>query len=190
MPPSFYTEIELAGLGLASFGKDCKISRYARLYNPHNITLGNCVRVDDFCVLSAGSRISLGSHVHIAAHSLLTGASLIELDDFSGLSSHVSVYSSSDDYLGRGLTNPTVPMVYRNVTNAPVLLKKHVIVGAGSVILPGVTLEVGCAVGALSLVNKSMPEFVIVQGNPASAIGKRSRRLLAKEQAFLESASA
>ena len=71
-----------------------------------------------------------------------------------------------------------------------VILRPHVIVGCGSVILPGVTLERGVAVGALSLVNKNVPEFLIVSGQPARRVGVRNRaRLDALEQEFLSSRS-
>jgi acetyltransferase-like isoleucine patch superfamily enzyme len=57
-----------------------------------------------------------------------------------------------------------------------------VIVGAGSVILPGVTIGQGAAVGALTLVRKDVPPFTIVAGPRGEAIGERDRRLLELEQ--------
>ena len=73
--------------------------------------------------------------------------------DFSGLSSRITIYSSNDDYSGNNMTNPSIPTEFTNVTHADVIIKKHAIIGSGSVILPGVTIEEGAAVGALSLVN-------------------------------------
>lgn len=40
-------------------------------------------------------------------------------------------------------------------------------IGAGSTILPGITIGQGAMVGAGSVVTKDVPEFVIVKGNPA-----------------------
>ncbi|MBT3210423.1 MAG: acyltransferase, partial [Planctomycetaceae bacterium] len=66
---SFYSMEELQTLGLASFGKDVKISRKASIYNPGQISIGNHVRIDDFCVLSAGEGgIEIGDYVHIAVY--------------------------------------------------------------------------------------------------------------------------
>jgi len=123
--------------------------------------------------------------VHIAVGSSLIGAGKITMSDFSGLSSRVSIYSSSDDYSGAFLTNPTVPSEYTGVTHADVCLGKHVIVGSGSVILPGVTLEDGVAVGALSLVHKNCEAFGIYAGNPVRRIRERKRDLLEIEKQFL-----
>lgn len=173
-------------MGFAAIGQDVQISDRASFYGIAGITLGSHVRIDDFCVLSASaSGIRIGQHVHIAVYSSLIGAGNIVLSDFCNISSRVSIYSSNDDYSGNTVTNPTVPSEYTGVTHADVYLGKHVIVGSGSVILPGVTLEDGVAVGALSLVNKSCKAFGIYAGNPARRISERKRDLLALEQQLL-----
>jgi galactoside O-acetyltransferase len=170
---------QLASLGLKSFGQDVKISEWARLYNPANIIIGNNVRIDDFCILSAGDGgIELGSHIHIGAYSSIIGNELIVISDYCGLSSRVSIYSSSDDYSGQYLTNPVVPGYLTNVKHAPVQIAPHCIIGCGSVILPGVMIQKGVAVGALSLVRSQLEEFNIYSGNPLRKISARSRELI------------
>lgn len=169
----------LEKMGFASVGKDVQISDRASFYGIDRIVLGNKVRIDDFCVLSAGTGgMSIGNHVHIAVYSSLIGAGKITLSDFCNVSSRVSVYSSTDDYSGATMTNPTVPREYTGVINADVFFDKHVIVGSGSVILPGVTLEEGVAIGALSLVTRSCEAFGIYAGTPVKRIKERRRDLL------------
>lgn len=183
---AFLTREQLERMGFARLGDDVSISDKASFYNPGQITIGHHVRIDDFCVLSAGvGGIELGSHIHIAVYTSLIGAGTIKLSDFCNLSSRVSVYSSSDDYSGRTLTNPTVPDQYKAVLHKDVFLGKHVIVGSGSVILPGAVLEEGVAVGALSLVSKRCEAFGIYSGNPAKRIKERSRNLLDLERLLI-----
>lgn len=183
---AFLSRAQIEQLGFAEVGEDVALSDKASVYNPGQITLGHHVRIDDFCVLAAGvGGIHIGNYVHIAVGSTLIGAGKITLSDFSGLSSRVSIYSSSDDYTGRSLTNPTVPDEFKRVIHKAVFLDKHVIVGSGSVILPGVTLEEGVAIGALSLVTKNCSTFGIYVGNPAKWIKERKRDLLEVERAFL-----
>lgn len=178
-------------MGFASLGKKVQISDRAAFYGTDRIAIGDHVRIDDFCVLSAGEGgISLGQYVHVAVFCSLIGAGRIELRDFSGLSSRVSIYSSNDDYSGLRLTNPTVPAEFTGVSHADVVLGRHVIVGAGSVVLPGVTLEEGAAVGALSLVTRSCEAFAVYSGVPARRVGPRSRELLEVEQRFITSRQA
>lgn len=83
------------------------------------------------------------------------------------------------------MTNPTLPSEYTSVVHANVFLGKHVILGSGCVILPGVTLEEGVAVGALSLINKNCDAFGIYTGNPARRIKDRKRDLLDLEKKFM-----
>lgn len=184
---SYYTQDELKELGFKSFGSNVLISRKTSFYGISRISIGNNVRIDDFCVLSAGKGgIAIGNYVHVAVFASLMGDGKITLDDFSGLSSRVSIYSSNDDYSGQFMTNPTLPGNYTGVTHANVTLCKHTIVGSNSIILPGVTLNEGAAVGALSLVNKDCESFYIYQGVPARKIVRRSDQLLELEKEFLK----
>jgi acetyltransferase-like isoleucine patch superfamily enzyme len=104
------------------------------------------------------------------------------MKDFSGLSGRVSIYSSSDDYSGEFMTNPTVPEEYSNVISKLVQLGKHVIVGAGTVILPGVSIGDGSAISALALVNRDIPAGVISGGTPCRTIKHRKTGLLDLEK--------
>lgn len=180
---AYLTRNEITGMGFKHVGENARLSGKASYYNCENISIGNNVRIDDFVVLSAGEGgIEIGSYVHIAAFCSLIGAEKITMENFSGLSSRVSVYSSSDDYSGEFMTNPTVPSDFTNVTSGPVIIGRHVIVGAGSTILPNVVLEEGVAVGALSLVSKNCESFYIYSGVPAKKIKERKRGLIALEE--------
>lgn len=177
---------ELDRMGFAALGEGLRVSDKASFYGASRIELGDHTRIDDFCVLSAGAGgIRIGRHVHVAVYTSLIGAGRIELGDFCNLSSRVSVYSSSDDYSGRTMTNPTVPDEYKDVQHAAVRLGRHVIVGCGSVILPGLSLEDGVAIGALALVREDCLAFGVYAGQPARRVRERERALLELEQAFL-----
>lgn len=186
MLTSFYDPSELLEMDFNSLGKNVRLSRKASFYNPSGISIGDFSRIDDFCVLSAGAGgIEIGRNVHIAVYTSLIGQGKIQIGNFSNLSSRVAVYSSNDDYSGEYLTNPTVDSEFTNVTHAPVYIGKHVIIGAGSIVLPGVTIGEGVSVGALSLINKDCEPFKIYVGVPAKAIKDRSRKLLDLEKQFL-----
>lgn len=179
---------EITKFGFSKVGKNVLLSDKSSYYNCANIEIGDNVRIDDFCVLSAGSGgIVIGRNVHIAIYSSLIGAGTITICDFANLSSRVSIYSSNDDYSGGAMTNPTIPTEFTNVTHADVVIKRHVIIGSGSIVLPGVTLEEGTAIGALSLVNKNCEAFTIYAGSPLRKIAPRKRHLLEVEKAFLKS---
>lgn len=187
---SFYSEEELSKIGFKSIGSNVRLSRNTCIYGAARISIGNNTRIDDYCVISAGKGgIVIGNYVHIAIFASLQGDGKITLEDFSGISSRSTIYSSNDDYSGSFMSNPTVPNEYKNVNTQDVTIGKHVLVGSGSIILPGVTMKLGSAVGALSLVNRDCEEFVIYRGNPAKALIPRSRNLLIHEKKFRESES-
>lgn len=171
---SYLEASDLNALGFNSLGKNVLISSKASIYNPSKISIGDHVRIDDFCILSAGEgSIQIGKYVHIACYCCLIGDSPIILHDFSGLSSRVAVYSSTDDFSGEAMPHPTIPDKFRKVISKPVVLDKHVLVGTGSTLLPGVNLGEGVAVGAMSLVDKNCDPFWIYIGIPAKKLKKK-----------------
>lgn len=179
----FLARDKIEEMGFAHVGDKVFLSDKASYYNCKKISIGNNVRVDDFCILSAGEGgIHIGNYVHIAAYTSLIGAGKIKFGDFSGTSSRVSIYSSNDDYSGEKLTNPMVPSEFSGVVHADVEVGRHVIIGTGSVVLPGVTLEEGSAVGAMSLIAKNCASFGFYFGNPARKISDRKRDLLKLEE--------
>jgi dTDP-4-amino-4,6-dideoxy-D-glucose acyltransferase len=183
---SVYSADELRDL-FGSVGENVSVNRSVVVYSGKDIHIGSHVRIDCFCILSASSLgIFIGDYVHIAAYSALSGSGgEIRMESFSGLSSRVTLLTATDDYVDGFMSNPTVPEEYKKVTSGDVVLKKHVLIGSGSVIMPGVTLETGACVGALSFINKNVPEFAIAAGIPSRIIGQRNRRLLELEAAFL-----
>ncbi len=175
----FLSKEVLDSMGFKSIGENVLISDKASIYNPKNISLGSNIRIDDFCILSAGEKgIELGDYIHIACYVSLIGNELIKLHDFVGISSKTAVYSSSDDYSGNFLTGPTINNKFKNVDNRPVIFHTHSLIGAGVIILPGVEIGEGTAVGAMSLVSKSLEEWSIYSGVPAKFIKKRSKKML------------
>lgn len=185
---SFYSQEELLQLGLKDFGNDVRISKKTSFYGIENITIGDHVRIDDFCILSGN--ITIQNYIHIAAGTLLYGGCEgIELQDFCNISSRVAIYAVSDDYSGTGLTNPMVSDSYKQLINEKVTVERHAIIGSGCTILPGVTLGEGSAFGAMSLINKTTEKWGIYMGIPAKKIKDRKKEILELEKKFLKEES-
>ncbi len=182
---SFYSEEELSQLGLKAYGKDVLLSRKTSIYGAENISLGNHVRIDDFCILSGN--ITLHDYVHIAAYvSMFAGETGIEVEDFGGISSRTAVYAESDDYSGEAMINPTVPDKCRKLHKGKVSLGKHVTVGTGCTLLPGVTIAEGATVGAMSLITKDLEPWTINVGIPCKKVKERSKKLLEYEKYIID----
>lgn len=183
---TFLSRQEVEAMGFKHAGKDIRISNKASIYNPELIEIGDYSRIDDFCVVSG--RVIIGRNVHLAVFNNVAGGDLgVHLDDFAGLAYGCHVFSQSDDYSGRSMTNPTIPDVYKSEIKAAVYLRRHVIIGANTIILPGVTVEEGTSVGAMSMVTKSTEPWSIYFGIPAKKIKSREKKLLDFEDEFLNS---
>lgn len=181
---SYHPRSVLEAMGFKSLGANVLISDKASIYNPGQIELGDYVRIDDFCVLSG--KLAIGRNVHLAVFANLAGGEEgIVMEDFSGLAYGSQVFTQSDDYSGRTLTNPTVPDEFKCETKAKVLIGRHSIVGASSVILPGVSLGEGTAVGAMTMVTKNTDPWSIYFGVPARKIKDRKKDLLELEARYL-----
>lgn len=158
-----------------SVGRNTLISDKAVFYGAENIEIGENCRIDDFVILSAGKKgFKIGNYVHIACYALIIGKGRVVMDDFSAISSRVAVYSSSDPYDGTWMTNPCIPEEFRRTYHKDVYIGKHVVVGAGSTVLPGASLPIGCAVGSMSLIRDTIYDpNTILAGIPARFIKHR-----------------
>jgi acetyltransferase-like isoleucine patch superfamily enzyme len=180
---AYLNQFELAKIGFKYLGQNVKISAKASIYNADQIEIRDNSRVDDFCLLSG--KITIGRFVHITAYCNLAGGEKgIIIEDLSTLAYGVHIFTQSDDYSGKTMTNSTIPKKYKNETKTTIYIRRHTIVGAGSIIMPGVELREGTSVGAMSLVRKSTEEWSIYVGNPAKKIKNRSRELLELEKEF------
>lgn len=182
----YHSRDALEAAGFAALGKNVLISRTATLIGLKHMWIGDHVRIDGYTTISAGmTGIRIGRNVHIGSYTALGGGAGIVLEDFSGLSQGVKIFTKSDDYSGMGLTNPTVPSEFTAVRSGAVRISRHVILGAGAVVLPGVTIAEGAAIGALSLITCDLESWMIYAGVPVRALKPRQRNLLAQELSYL-----
>jgi acetyltransferase-like isoleucine patch superfamily enzyme len=179
---SFFDEKSLSELGFSSVGKNVLISKFARFYDIQNISIGNNVRIDDFCILSGN--IKIGNYIHISAYCALYGSKGIVINDFSGLSPKTTIFSASDDFSGDFLIGPMIDKEFTNVTGGPVEIDKYVQIGANSIVFPNVKIGEGVSVGSLSLISKTLDPWGIYAGIPARFIKDRSKKMLELEKKF------
>jgi acetyltransferase-like isoleucine patch superfamily enzyme len=183
----YLTEVDLKDFGFKSIGTNVRISTDARIYGPENISIGNDVRIDDFCILAAvNGSITIGNYVFIARNSHLSGTLGIIMHDFSSMAANTVIYSASDDYSGDYLTAQAIPQKYTGHMGGLVIIGKHVIIGSSSTIIGPCTIGEGCSIGAMTLIIKDLQPWGIYIGIPAKRFKERKKGLLALEKTFLE----
>lgn len=182
---AYLSRADLDAMGFKSVGERVLVSDKASFYNLDLIEIGNDSRIDDFCLISG--RVVIGKNVHIAAYcNVAGGAEGVFFDDFAGLAYGCHVFSQSDDYTGRTMTNPTIPKRFKNESARKVTIGRHVIVGTSSLVFPGVNIAEGCSVGAMTMVTKSTQPWGCYFGVPAKRIKERKQELLILEEQYLK----
>lgn len=177
--PGYYGSEELRGFGFAAVGDNVQIAKNCTIIGLHNISLGDHVRVDGFCTIVAGAgHLNLGRYVHIHTSVVLGCRGGLDIGDYSGVSHGCQILTASDDFSGRWMTNSNLPAGCTNPKIAPIVIGKHVPVGAGCTITPGVTIGDGAAVLAHSVVSRDLPEWMMCGGTPAIARVPRRRRVM------------
>ncbi|MCP4073807.1 MAG: acyltransferase [Hyphomicrobiales bacterium] len=183
---AYLSRCQLEQMEFASLGKNVKISDKASIYEAGKIHIGDNSRIDDFCVVSG--KIEIGRNVYIGPFGLIAGGSPgIVFENFVTLAYRTQVFSQSDDYSGATMTNPTVPSHFKTEIKKAVRLCRHSIVGAGSIITPGVIVAEGTSIGAASLVLSTTEAWSIYIGSPARKLKDRKRDLLTLAENYLGS---
>jgi len=183
---NYLTEIDLWDFGFKSIGKNVRISSDCRIYGAENISIGNNVRIDDFTILAAvNGNIDLGNYVFIARNCHLSGSKGITIDDFSSMAANTVLYSASDDYSGSYMTAQAIPKKYTKLIGGKISIKKHVIIGSSCNIFGPATIEEGCSIGAMTLIQKDLLPWGIYVGIPAKRIKDRKKDLLLLEKQFI-----
>lgn len=116
------------------------------------LTVGGRTHVDQFCVLYGQGGLTIGSRCAIAAG--------------------VIIYTQSNQFAA----DPLSDVIDQPVVYAPVVIGDDVWIGAGAVLLPGVTVGDHAVIAAGAVVRHDVPAWTVVAGVPARKVGDRQSR--------------
>ena len=168
---SFFSNKELHKMGFKQLGSNVKISRFANFYSPSKMTIGNNVRIDDFCIFSG--KINLKNNIHIAAYSALYGNSGIILESNTGMSAGCILYSETDDFTSSFLIGSQYSKSKRKIIRGRIKLEEHSQLVAKSVVMPGITIQEGAVTGVMTFVNLNLNPWSVYVGSPAKFLKLR-----------------
>ena len=177
----YYSDIELKNIGFKAIGHNVLISKKTSIYMPEKMIIADYVRIDDFSLLIGD--INIESYVHIGAYCGLhaSGKGKIIFKKYSGISSNVNVYASSDSFDGEYMTGRYgILDKCTNTLYGEVIFGEYSQCGTGCTILQNAKLGEGTAVYAMSLVNEELLPWYIYAGIPCKKIKERKKALLDK----------
>jgi acetyltransferase-like isoleucine patch superfamily enzyme len=176
-------------------GRGVIFGRGLVLRHPGQISMGDRVAIDDYGILDASGAgeagVTLGNDVMISRNCVIQGKTgplqigdrtdigcNVVISSITGISIGHSVLIAGNCYIGGGryiADRIDVPLMDQGLfSKGPVSIGDDVWLGAGAIVLDGVTIGKGCIVGAGSVVTKDLPEYSIAVGVPAKVIKQRS----------------
>lgn len=123
------------------------------------------------CYAIIGHHTSIGQNVYIGPGVRIGHECKIQNNVY--IPEGVTIHSNA--FIGPAVTFTNVKHPHANGLNIHGQFEKTLVrsgcsIGAGSTILPGITLDRGCTIGAGSVVTKDIPELALAYGNPARVV--------------------
>ncbi|MDW7710949.1 MAG: acyltransferase [Deferrisomatales bacterium] len=136
------------------------------------LTIGRGSQIGSFCKIKAtDGPLAIGRNVSVGSNSFISSeGGGVEIGDDTMFGPGVSVVGNSYKF-----DRLDVPMCLQEKTSKGIRIGRDVWVGAGAVILDGVTVGEGAILGAGAVVTRDVPARAIVAGVPAKVIGSRER---------------
>ena len=122
----------------------------------------------------SSSKISIGANVVVRPGTYLfadpaDGGGEITIEDDVLLGSGIHIYANNHEISDTG--RPIIAQGHRKSQSSnSIVIRRGSWIGAGVIILPGVTVGENAVVGAGSVVTKSVPPRVVFAGNPGKVI--------------------
>ena len=122
-------------------------------------SLGENTVVNNQLTVVVPKNVKIGNDVAVMNGALMMAAGGITIEDKVLIAANVKLISNNHDPYERDV-----------LLCKPILIKKGAWIGAGSTILPGVTVGKYAIVGSDSVVTKDVPDYAVVVGTPAKII--------------------
>jgi len=148
----------------------CKVSPKAEVDLSKFLIIGKGAQISSFCKIKAtDGPMIIGGNVSIATGCFLSSASGgVEIGEYSMISPNVTIVGNNYKY-----DRLDIPMCLQEQTSKGIKIGRDVWIGAGASILDGAKIGDGVIVTPNSVVSTNVPDYSIVQGNPAKVIFTR-----------------
>lgn len=166
-----------------NIGENVVIYEPVAIMKSEMIWLENHIIISEFAYINGGKGTYIGNHVHVAAHTSISGGGTCVMEDFTGISAGVRLITGSASFNGEGLTSPTLPVEFQSTKRSHVILKKHSTLATNVVVHPGVTIGEGTIVSSGSVVTKDTEPWSIYMGTPAKKVRDREKSKILEYEA-------
>lgn len=155
-------------------GDGVRLFPLCKMIHPQNAELNDHCQLFDFAFIDAGESLKVGKYSTITWQCVLEGGAKINIGDRVFIGPGAKVLSSTYKLHGY-YSVEHLPDECRGTDYGDITIEDDAYIGAGSIILPGVTIGEGAVVGANTLVTRSCKPWGIYFGSPARRIGDREK---------------
>ena len=151
-------------------GAKCSVGARVHVRNGRGITLGTRVEIEHDVYLklvTAEATLTVGDFAFIGRGCEIDVAKSVTIGEHALIAPGVFIVDHTHKH-ARGLR-----LDEQGIDSAAVSIGRDAWIGAGAIILHGVTVGDGAIVGAGAVVTKNVAPFAIVSGVPARVIGER-----------------
>ncbi|GGI25624.1 acyltransferase [Pedobacter mendelii] len=130
----------------------------------NDFRLGNKSIIEDFATINNGvGDVIIGDKTIVGMGNVIIGP--VTIGNHVMMAQNIVISG-----LNHGYEDVNIPPSLQKVSCKPIVIADDVWIGANSVITSGVVLGKHCIIGAGSVVTKNIPEFSVAVGNPAKVI--------------------
>jgi acetyltransferase-like isoleucine patch superfamily enzyme len=169
--PALRYRCRTLGKHLRLYGTPPRIMGDGHIDIGHDVEFGECCSLIVGLGLPTPAHLAIGDDVHIGSHNVICAASAVRIGNFCRTAPFVCIYDTDvhpqDAQLRRARLGPMAA-----VATAPVVLEDDVWVGAGAILLKGVTVGRGAIIGAGAVVTRDVPPYALAAGNPATVVAR------------------
>ncbi len=115
-----------------------------------------------------GEQIQIGSNVFINYNCIFLDSNFITIGDHTLIGPAVQVYTATHPLQAEERIKTDTSGITYLTSSKPVKIGRNCWIGGGAMLLPGVSIGDNTAIGAGSVVTKSLPENCFAAGNPCS----------------------
>lgn len=150
------------------FGTHVALGARVRFWGPVRVFIGSHSALFDDVIISGVGEVHIGDRSTIGHNSVLVSRERIQIGNDCMLAAFCYVLDVDHEF-----ANPDRVIPEQGLRIKPVVIGNDVWVGAGSIILRGVTIGHGAVVAANSVVTESVPPHAVVAGSPARLVKDR-----------------
>lgn len=190
-----YKKCSCYAKGLTNCGENVYISPRAVIKGPSRIRIGRNSGVREYAELlvelsdghleigegtyifpysqlrTFGGWIKIGNNCTVNRASILYGNGGLEIGNHVRISPNVTILAQNHVF-----DDPEVLIHEQGMKGSGIKIENDVWVGAGAIVLDGVTIGSGSVIGAGAVVSKNIPPYSVAVGVPARVIKKRHER--------------